>query len=156
MAAAFEKRGIGFDGGQERLSGCDLIIVAGADLLVNNHLLANKVRETVITKGARVIVIDPLPASLAGSPMPICSPLPGEDALVFNALSRRILKDGRHVKEAEMLEGFAEFKKALLSDDAATAAAPGGVDEAVLEKAGKLIGEAERIARDLRLRHQRP
>ncbi len=123
-----------------------MIIVAGADLLVNNHLLANKVRETVITKGARVIVIDPLPASLARIADAHLQPVPGQDALVFNALSRRILKDGRHVKEAETLEGFAEFKKALLSDAAATAAAPGGVDEAVLEKAGKLIGEAERIA----------
>jgi formate dehydrogenase (NADP+) alpha subunit len=144
-AAAFEKRGIGFDGGQG-LSGCDLIIVAGADLLVNNHLLANKVRETVIHKGARVIVIDPLPASLSRIADAHLQPLPGQDALVFNALARRILKDGRHVKEAEMLEGFAEFKKALHSDAAVNDAAPGGVDASVLEKAGKIIGAAEQTA----------
>ncbi|MDP1990231.1 MAG: molybdopterin-dependent oxidoreductase, partial [Syntrophales bacterium] len=145
VAAVFEKRGIGFDGGQERLSDCDVILVAGADLLVNNHLLANKVREAVITKGARVIVIDPLPASLGRIADAHLQPLPGQDALVFNALSRRILKDGRHVKETEMLEGFTEFKNALLSDADANAAAPGGVDAAILEKAGKLIGEADRI-----------
>jgi predicted molibdopterin-dependent oxidoreductase YjgC len=144
-ATAFEKMGIGFDGGQG-LSDCDLIIVAGADLLVNNHLQANKVRETVIHKGARVIVIDPLPASLARIADAHLQPVPGQDALVFNALSMRLLKDGRHAKEAEKLGGFAGFKKALLSDAAADAAAPGGVDEAVLEKAAKLIGEAERIA----------
>ena len=145
-AAALEKAGIGFEAGQEGLSGCDVILVAGADLLVNNHLLANKVRETVIQQGARVIVIDPLPASLARIADAHLQPLPGQDALVFNALSRRILKDGRHAKEAEGLEGFAEFKRSLLSDAAETAASPGGVDEAVLEKAAKLIGEADRMA----------
>ncbi|MBA4421629.1 MAG: hypothetical protein C0390_00860 [Syntrophus sp. (in: bacteria)] len=146
IAAAFEKMGIGFDGGPERLSGCDVIIVAGADLLVNNHLLANKVRETVIHKGARVIVIDPLPASLARIADAHLQPVPGQDALVFNALSRRILNEGRHAKEVEKLEGFAEFKKTLLDAAAVNSAAPGGVDEALLEKAGKLIGEADRIA----------
>ncbi|MDP1989711.1 MAG: 2Fe-2S iron-sulfur cluster-binding protein [Syntrophales bacterium] len=144
-AAAFEKAGIGFDGGQV-LSGCDLIIVAGADLLVNNHLLANKVRETVIAKGARVIVIDPLPATLSRIADAHLQPLPGQDALVFNALSRRLLKEGAYDKEAEKLEGFAELKSAILSDIAVPSPAPGGVDEAILGKAGKLIGEAEHIA----------
>ena len=142
VAAAFEKMGIGFGGGQG-LSDCDLIIVAGADLLVNNHLLANKVREAVIAKGARVIVIDPLPASLSRIADAHLQPVPGQDALVFNALSRRIVKDGRYVREAGRLGGFTEFKNALLSD---SAAAPGGVDEALLDRAGKLVSEAERIA----------
>jgi predicted molibdopterin-dependent oxidoreductase YjgC len=145
-AAAFEKMGIGFDGGLERLSGCDLILVAGADLLVNNHLLANKVREAVLKQGARVIVIDPLTASLSRIADAHLQPVPGQDAPLFNALSRRVLKNGGYAKEAETLEGFAEFKKTLLSDAAATVTKPGGVDEAVLDKAGKLIGDAKRIA----------
>lgn len=149
VAVALAKMGIGFDGGQEKLSGCELIIVAGADLLVNNHLLANKVRQTVLTKGARVIVIDPLPASLARIADAHLQPAPGQDALVFNALSRRLLKEGAYDKEVEKLKGFAELKSALLSDAAAPSPAPGGpgdIDEAVLEKAGRLIGDANRIA----------
>jgi predicted molibdopterin-dependent oxidoreductase YjgC len=145
-AAALAKMRIGFDGGQEKLSGCELIIVAGADLLVNNHLLANKVRRTVLATGARVIVIDPLPASLARIADAHLQPAPGQDALVFNALSRRLLKEGACDNEAEKLEGFAELKSALLSDAAAPSQTPGGVDEAVMEKAGRLIGEASRIA----------
>jgi anaerobic selenocysteine-containing dehydrogenase len=137
---------IGFPGGYDRLSGCELIIVAGADLLVNNHLLANKVRETVKTKSARVIVIDPLPASLTRIADAHLQPAPGQDASLFNALSRRLLEDGGYGKEAEKLKGFSEFKSALLSDAAASSAAPGGVEEAILEKAYKLIRDAENIA----------
>ena len=145
-AAAFRKMEIGFPGGYDRLSGCELIIVAGADLLVNNHLLANKVRETVKTKGARVIVIDPLPASLTRIADAHLQPAPGQDASLFNALSRRLLEDGGYGKEAEKLKGFSEFKSALLSDAAASSATPGGVEEATLEKACKLIRDAENIA----------
>ncbi len=116
-------------------AGCDLIIVAGADLLINNHLLANKVRETVKTKGARVIVVDPLPAALARIADAHLQVTPGQDALLFNALSRRLIEEGAHAKEAEGLEGFAEFKRLLLSD-AAAPAAPGGVDEAVRRRPG--------------------
>jgi len=145
-AAAFRERGIGFAGGYDQLSGCDLIIAAGADLMVNNHLLANRVRETVKTKGARVIVIDPLPAALARIADAHLQPLPGEDAPLFNALSLRVLEAGGYRKEAEKRDGFASFKDALLSDAAAASPAPGGVDGAALEKACKLIGEANGIA----------
>ncbi len=143
-AAAFAKAGIGFDGGQEKLSDCDLIIIAGADLLVNNHLLANKVRRVVLAKGARVIVVDPLPASLARIADAHLQPMPGQDALVFDALSRRLLKAGAYDKGAEKIEGFAGLKSALLSD--AAAPSPGGVDEAALEKACRMIEEASHIA----------
>ncbi|MEO0248614.1 MAG: 2Fe-2S iron-sulfur cluster-binding protein, partial [candidate division WOR-3 bacterium] len=43
------------------LKGCDLIIVVGANLLSNNHLIANKVREAFKLNGSRVIVVDPSP-----------------------------------------------------------------------------------------------
>jgi len=143
IAAAFEKAGIEWDNGQEKLSGCDLIIVAGADLLVNNHLLANKVRETVLAKGSRVIVIDPLPASLARIADAHLQPLPGQDALLFNALSRKMLKNGGYAKEAEGIQGFAEFKEALLSNATGPS---GGIDKEALDKACKLIGDAKRVA----------
>jgi predicted molibdopterin-dependent oxidoreductase YjgC len=144
-AAAMAKAGIALDGGQEKLSDCDLILVAGADLLINNHLLANKVRRAVLTNGARVIVIDPLPASLARIADAHLQPMPGQDALVFDALSRRLLKAGAYDKETEQLEGFAGFKAARLSNDAASPA-PASVDPAHFEKAGCMIEAASRIA----------
>ncbi len=142
VAAAFRRRGMGFAVGYDRLAGCDLIVVAGADLLINNHLLANKVREVVKTRGARVIVVDPLAAALARIADAHLRVTPGQDASLFNALSRRLIEEGRYAKEAEGLEGFAEHKRHLLADPAA--APDGGADETV-EKAWRLIANAERI-----------
>ncbi len=146
VAAAFRKMEIGFTGTYDKLLECDLIIVAGADLLANNHLLANKVREAVKSKGARVIVIDPLPASLARIADAHLHVAPGQDALLFNAFSRRLLTDGRYMKDAEGLEGFSELKSALLQSDAALSPTPGGVAVESMEKACELITNTDNIA----------
>ncbi len=145
VAAAFRERGMRFANGYDGLAGCDLIIVAGADLLINNHLLANRVRETVKTKGSRVIVVDPLPASLTRIADAHVQVNPGQDALLFNALSRRLIQEGRQAQEAEGLEGFAAFKSALLADPSLDLAAAAGIEEAVVEKAYELIRDAGTI-----------
>jgi predicted molibdopterin-dependent oxidoreductase YjgC len=145
--AAFREAEIGWDGsGYDRISGCDLILVAGADLLVNNHLLANRVRGTVLSAGAKIIVIDPLPASLVRIADAHLQVTPGQDAPLFNALSRRLIEEGRYDRKAEQRPGFFEFRSALLEDSAARTSAPGGVVAEALEKACRLIGEADRIA----------
>jgi len=144
IAAAFKKAGIGFAGGYEGLSGCDLIVVAGADLTVNNHLLGNKVREAVLAGGARVVVVDPLPAALGRIADAHLRPVPGQDAALFDALSARLLKDGGSAPEAESLPGFAEFKGAVLAG--AVLAAPGGAEEEQFEKAAGLIAAAKKVA----------
>ena len=141
VAAAFRKRGMGLNGKYDGLAGCDLIIVAGADLLINNHLLANKVREIVKREGARVIVVDPLPAALARIADAHVQVTPGQDAPLFNAFSRRLIEEGRCAKEAEGLEGFSEFKRLLLSGAAAPAEGAGEI----AEKAYRLIADAERV-----------
>ncbi|MBE0558294.1 MAG: molybdopterin-dependent oxidoreductase, partial [Proteobacteria bacterium] len=145
VAAAFRKRGMGFTVGYDGIAGCDLIVVAGADLLINNHLLANRVREVVKTKGARVVVVDPLPAALARIADAHVQVAPGQDAALFNRISRRLLEAGVHAKEAEGLEGFAGYKQLLLSASI-PAAAPGGDDDEAVEKAWRFIANAERIA----------
>ncbi len=145
--AAFREAKIGWDdGGYDRISGCDLILVAGADLLLNNHLLANRVRAAVLSAGARVILVDPMPASLARIADVHLQVAPGEDAPLFNALSRRLLEEGRCDRGAEKRPGFSEFSGALRKDAAACMSAPGGVVEETLGKACRLIGEADRIA----------
>jgi len=146
VVAAFREAQIGLDGGYGRLSGCDLILVAGADLLVNNHLLANKVRAAVLSSGAKVVVIDPLPAPLARIADAHLQVAPGQDATLFNAFSRRLLEGGGYDRGAENRQGFSAFKSALLEDGAAPAPAPGGVAGEAVEKACRMIGEADRIA----------
>jgi formate dehydrogenase alpha subunit len=146
VAAALREAQIALDGGYERLSGCDLILVAGADLLVNNHLLANRVRAAVLASGAKVIVVDPLPAPLTRIADAHLQVAPGEDAPLFNAFSRRLLAGGGYDRGAENREGFSEFRRVLLEDEAVPAPAPGGVCGESLEKACRMIGEAGRVA----------
>jgi len=133
VAAAFRQMGISPVYRYDSIRTCKTIIVAGADLLVNNHLLANKVREAVRLNGARIIVVDPLPCALSGIADAHLKITPGQDAEVFNALSQRLLLDDRYDKEAETFEGFVELRQAL-SPLMST-----GVEAEMLDKAYGLI-----------------
>jgi predicted molibdopterin-dependent oxidoreductase YjgC len=139
VAAAFRQMGISPVYRYDRIRTCQTIIVAGADLLVNNHLLANKVREAVRLNGARVIVVDPLPCSLSGIADAHLKITPGHDAEVFNALSRRLLLDDRYDKETETFEGFFELRQALTADHENSLLMSSGVDAEMLDKAYGLI-----------------
>lgn len=139
VAAAFRQMGISPVYRYDRIRTCKTIIVAGAGLLANNHLLANKVREAVQRNGARVIVVDPLPSALAGIADAHLKIAPGRDAAVFNALSRRLLLDGKHDKDAETLEGFVELRESLTAGPEENPLVSGGVEAAMLDKAYGLI-----------------
>ncbi|MCG2739652.1 MAG: molybdopterin-dependent oxidoreductase [Syntrophaceae bacterium] len=139
VASAFRRMGINPGYHYETIRTCKTIIVAGADLLINNHLLANKVREAVRFNGSRVIVVDPLPSALSGIADAYLKIAPGQDALVFNALSRRLLLDGKYDKDAETLEGFVELRQSLTTADEETPPLSTGVEAAMLDKAYGLI-----------------
>jgi predicted molibdopterin-dependent oxidoreductase YjgC len=145
IAAAFASMGIRPVYNYEKITGCRTIVVAGADLLINNHLMANKVREAVKLKGARIVVIDPLDSSLARISSAHLQPLPGMDAAVFNSLSGRILKDGKYNKDAELADGFAILKQSLSDFSQETAEGPGGVDAGLFSKAYKLVADTDSI-----------
>ena len=143
---------VGYDG----LAGCDLIIVAGADLLINNHLLANRVRETVKTRGARVIVVDPLPAALARIADAHLQVTPGQDAYSVQRPLPEADRGGSRTRRRP------RGSKALPSSSASSLPTPcprprreAAADEAV-EKAWRLIADAEQDRRRVRLRDQRP
>lgn len=138
-AAAFRQMGIDPGYRYDRIRTCKTILVAGADLLLNNHLLANKVREAVKINGARIIVVDPLPSALAGIADAHLKVTPGQDAEVFNELSRRLLLDGKHDKEAETLEGFVELRQALAAGQGKDPLMADAVEAGMLEKAYGLI-----------------
>ncbi|MFH2076734.1 MAG: molybdopterin-dependent oxidoreductase, partial [Pseudomonadota bacterium] len=139
VATAFRQRGISPAYRYDQIRSCKTIIVAGADLLVNNHLLANKVREAVQRNGAKVIVVDPLPSALAGIADARLKVAPGQDAELFNALSRRLLSDDKYDKEAETLEGFVELRQALAAGEAESPLIPADVEAEMLERAYGLI-----------------
>jgi len=145
VASAFARMGISPFYDYRKIRSCKTIIVAGADLLVNNHLLANKVREAVKLTGARIVAIDPLDNSLARIASAHLQVLPGQDAAVFNSLAGRLLKDGKHHKDAETLAGFSELQQSLSEASQAAAQNPGGVDAGMFNKAYQLIADTDSI-----------
>jgi predicted molibdopterin-dependent oxidoreductase YjgC len=146
VAAAFRRMGISPGYRYDRIRTCKTIIVAGADLLVNNHLLANKVREAVRLNGARVIVVDPLPSALTRIADAHLKIAPGQDASVFNALSRRLILDGGYDKEAESLDGFAELRQSLTALDEPARPMSDEAEARMLDKAYGLIRDEEDTA----------
>ncbi|MHB8092010.1 MAG: molybdopterin-dependent oxidoreductase [Syntrophales bacterium] len=145
VASAFARMGISPVYDYEKIKSCKTIVVAGADLLINNHLLANKVREAVKFTGARIVSIDPLDHSLARIASAHLQALPGSDAGVFNALSARLLEDGKHDKTAETFAGFAELKQSLSGISAEALQTPGGVDAGLINKAYQLIADTDSV-----------
>jgi predicted molibdopterin-dependent oxidoreductase YjgC len=145
VSQAFRSMGISPVYDYDKIKTCQTIIVAGADLLINNHVLANKVREAVKLNGTRIVVIDPLDSSLARIADARLKSIPGEDAAIFNALSRRLLDDGKYAKEAEGFAGFLAWKGSFAEESPADAENVGGVDRETLEKAYWLIRDAENV-----------
>jgi predicted molibdopterin-dependent oxidoreductase YjgC len=143
VATAFRQMGISPGYHYESIRTCKTIIVAGADLLANNHLLANKVREAVRLNGARVIVVDPLPCSLAGIADAHLKIKPGQDAEIFNTLSRRLLLDDKYDKEAETFDGFAELRQTLAAAPEESPLISESAEAGMLDKAYRLIRDEE-------------
>jgi predicted molibdopterin-dependent oxidoreductase YjgC len=145
VARAFERMGINPVYDYRKIKNCGTVIVAGADLLINNHLLANKVREAVKLEGTRIIVVDPLPSSLARIADAHLKVVPGRDDEVFNAFSRRLLDEGNYNKEAEGFAGFSAFKESLLKTSPDDTQNAGGVDNEMLERAYRLISHTDNV-----------
>jgi len=127
------------------LKKCDLIIVVGANLLSNNHVLANKVREAFKLNGSRVIVVDPSPNGVAKIADLHLAIRPGHDALLFNGLSARLVEEQKCAGEAGLVEGFAGFSSSIARWKVESAGSSAGVLEANLRKAYRLITNATSV-----------
>ena len=142
---AMGKRGLPRTFNYGTLAECDLIIVAGAGLLANNHLLANKVREAVNNNGAGTIVIDPLPTSLTRIADAWLQAEPGTDACLFDCISGRLIAERKHAREAEGLEGFSDFAASVNAYSGDHALAICGLSVDTFEKAYSFVSNAARI-----------
>ncbi len=100
------RMGIPYPYEYDAINNCDLVVVAGADLLGNNHLLANKVREVAKNKGAKVAIIDPSPTSLTRACDVWVKLAPGSDAPFFKGIAAQLIADKKSDPEAGSLEGF--------------------------------------------------
>jgi predicted molibdopterin-dependent oxidoreductase YjgC len=132
------RMGIPYPYEYEALNTCDLIVVAGADLLGNNHLLGNKVREAMKTGGAKVAVIDPSPVALTRISDVWVKVAPGSDAAFFNGIAAELIADKKNDPDTGTIEGLAGSK--------ADAAAASGADEKSVDRFYKLFSNASSVA----------
>jgi predicted molibdopterin-dependent oxidoreductase YjgC len=142
----FKDMGMAYPYTYDDLKKCDLIIIAGANLLSNNHLLANKVREAFKLNGARVIVVDPSPTALTRIADAHLALLPGKDGALFTSLSLRLTEERKHAPEAGLVEGFAGFSAMLERWKLESAGTDTGVPEKEFEKAYRLIRDSASTA----------
>ncbi len=142
---ALGKAGMGHRYHYGSLAECELIVVAGAGLLLNNHLLANKVREAVKNNGAKVVVIDPIPTPLVRIADAYLQVGPGTDSCLFNALSARLIEEGKHAAEANGFAGFADFSASLRAYGGDHALGICDINGEAFDKAYSLIRGAVKI-----------
>ena len=132
---AYRKKGLSYAYDYGRLMDADLIIVAGADLLSNNHVLGDRVRDVYKLKGSRIIVIGPAPTALSNLADSRLKVFPGGDAALFRAfdgwLAQRLPDGCRPESRVEDVE------RALRE---------AGVDGHEFERACALIGKATDVA----------
>lgn len=146
VLAAFQKAGIPPVYRYEELLVSDLVVVAGADLLANNHVFGDKVREAVKKRGTRIAVIDPLPASLTRIADVWLKPLPGTDVFLFNEMAGRLIADRLYDPEAEKMEGFAEYTSGLEKRGKNEAVDWCGIEKKTLDKMYTLFSKADKVA----------
>ncbi len=128
------------------LISCDLVVVAGAALLANNHLLADKVREAIKRSGTKVAVIDPSPVPLTRVADVWLKVAPGKDNLLFTYVSERLIADKRHDPDAERVDGFAEFTSGLGGFDKEATLKACEIETKDLEKFYDLFSKAGKVA----------
>jgi len=132
---AYRKRGISYPYAYDRLMDADLIIVAGAGLLSNNHVLGDRVRDAYKLKGSRIIVIDPAPMALSGLADSHLKVVPGGDAALFRAFDGWL---------AQQLQDGCRPESCV--EDVERSLREAGIDGRSFERACGLIGKATDVA----------
>jgi predicted molibdopterin-dependent oxidoreductase YjgC len=143
---AFARMGISPVYEYHSLVHADLILIAGANLLSNNHVLADRVREAVKLRGAKIIVVDPSPTALSGLADVHAKVRPAHDAFLFNAVSRRLIDEGAHPTKKEIVEGFVSFFSALKPFDVKSALEQSAISADTFDKMYRMISRAANMA----------
>ncbi len=142
----FDRMGISPCYDYDKLGEADLIIIAGANLLSNNHVLGDRVRAAVKLHGAKIIVVDPSPTALTAIADVHVKVQPGRDAFLFNGISRRLIDEGKHPTKNETMEGFVCFYSSLDPLKVDSAVEQSGIDQQTFDKMYRLITKAKNIA----------
>jgi formate dehydrogenase alpha subunit len=90
----------------------EAILVTGSNTTENHPIFANYIKEAVLKKGAKLIVVDPRKIDLVDYADIWLRPKPGTDIAWINGLLHIIIKENLHAAEyiKERTEGFEELK----------------------------------------------
>jgi len=146
VVAALGLRGIGLPYAYDSLLDADLIIIAGANLLSNNHVLGNKVREAFKLRGARIMVIDPAPTALSPIADAHLRVAPGTDGALFNVLSRRLFDESKGRITAAIPDGGSAFRAAMATATVEATAGACALSATEVERACGLVSRARHRA----------
>ena len=127
VMTAYQRTGLSYPYDYDRLLDADLIVVAGANLLSNNHLLGDRVRDAYKLRGSRILVVDPGPNALSPIADAHLKVLPGSDGALFDALSATLAKGSTGEVPVAVCETC-------------------GIAPPEFERASKLVGRAANIA----------
>jgi predicted molibdopterin-dependent oxidoreductase YjgC len=117
-------------------AGC--LMIVGADASANHPVIAIRFRRAM-TRGARIIVINPKRVELCDQADLFIQPRPGTDVALFNAMARVILDEGVANLEfvAARTEGFEDWRASLAEFTLDRAQAITGVPAADIAQAAR-------------------
>ena len=117
-------------------AGC--LMIVGADASANHPVIAIRFRRAM-TRGARIIVINPKRVELCDQADLFIQPRPGTDVALFNAMARVILDEGLANLDfvASRTEGFEDWRASLAEFTLERAEAITGVPAADIAQAAR-------------------
>ncbi len=126
----------------------DVILITGTNTSECHPIIANYIREAVMKRDTKLIVVDPKRIDLVEYADIWLQPKPGNNVAWINGFMNVIINNNLHDEDYinERTEGFEELKKVVEKYTPEEVAKITGVDAEKLVEAAKLFGNAERAS----------
>ena len=123
----------------------DVILIIGSNTTEAHPIVSLKMKEAVMHRGAKLIVIDPRPIPLTDFAYLWLRQKPGTDAAVINGMLHHIIESGFENKEfiSKRTEGFEGLKESVEEWTLKKAEEVSGVSKDLIKEAAELYSKAD-------------
>ncbi|MBI3008706.1 MAG: formate dehydrogenase subunit alpha, partial [Candidatus Omnitrophica bacterium] len=123
----------------------EVILVIGSNTTEAHPIVSLKMKEAVMHRGAKLIVIDPRPIPLTEFSHSWLRQKPGTDVAIINGMIHHIIGAGLEYKEfiSKRTEGFNEFKESIKEWTPKKSGEVSGVPEEIIKEAAELYSKAK-------------